>query len=500
MKRKILFVLMFLFLVSNTGCITRPFIKIPWSFKITRLFIKGTPEQIAKNSYRKELIKKKKLISRIKSNPYLYVGEGVSKIGKSVSDAIKSASKMAKKELAESIKMRIKLTIVDVLGKKSETSDEWFESKTESYSDIVFRDLKGRDFLYYPDNKTVTYLYWISKKEYKLQVDEDLKRKKETIMGFLNEGMSSYKKEDFGNALSNYFEANKKLIRYFDGSPVEEHVKGDTVELNSFIHSQIIKIIENIRITPLDKVVMYDVKGVPRKNPSILVEALNKKGQSFPVHNLALLVKFEKGNGQLYEDVRSDINGIAIININHINPKFPDALLKVGLNLKKMGASESSKDWDVSPSTQVKLIRIQTIALTVKFFNGNTVTVPNNFVADLKSNLLEDDFGIVDFNIRSDKITKNEIRKADELNVDYLLVIVIKAKTGGPDITGMFWGTVSSNATLFSIPDGAPVFTFQGPSAEGEHIDRSSAGWDAFAKIQNNLLKKVNRKIMALNE
>jgi len=444
---------------------------------------------------RKDFLQNKKEIEKIKNDDAFYVGEGIVQIKITSADAIKEAKKEARKELTKTIEVKIEATIVDVIGKRARESYEWFESKTKSYSDIVLRDIPpGKYFLYYPTEKSVTYLLRVSKKKYEESVKRDIEGRKKRIMGSVRPGLEAMDKKDFALALNHFLGAKELFEESFGNTSLETKIEDTNVELNSYINGKIIALINGITITPLDERITYSAEGKVSRKPRVSVVYIDERKKKSPVPSIHLLAKFTKGEGQITSRFNADINGIGQLPIEYLNPEIEESIIEIKLDMEKIGAG--AEKISIVPSCSIKFSKTKTVAISVVFLKKGHKTTPSDLLNEIKTVFLDKAFGVTEYNIKRKTVSEEDKQNArNSLYADYLLSIETKASGGGPDMYGMYWSYSSGSVMMYSLSDGSEIFTFSIPSTKGEHVTSSGAAWDAFGKIKPVLLRKLKQNI-----
>ncbi len=457
-------------------------------------FKRPTLKQIEKSA---KIEQNKRKVSEKKRDPRLFVGEGVVNTHRfKLDEAIKNATEDARADLAKGIRVKVKATIVYEVSEKADVNTSWFNSHIDSYTDMVLHEVKCNYYYPYPDQGYVTGLCWLSKRKYDEYVTEDLRRKKAKVLGFLKPGLEAMTGKNFALALNNLIEARNQIKEFFGGTPVETEINGEKLELNSFTQSKIATLINNLEIKPLDKKVSYDAEGKPSVNPQVYVAYREERESETRVANIPLVVKivYPTGGEEIITyGIKTSTDGLADIVIEHIDASKDHAVLEIKLDAKKIGIPPEQKS--IMPICHIYLHKIQTIAVSVVFLNNQQRIIPSGFVDEIKQILLDKGYDTIDHAIQGQKVTNQDKKAAQVLNADYLLSVEINASGGGPDMYGMCWSRASSRIAFYSIPQGKELFALPGPSAKGEHVTISGAGWDAFSKVGPGLIKILKSKL-----
>ncbi len=439
----------------------------------------------------------KRRVGEKKRDPRLFVGESVVNTDKfGLEEAIQNAKEGARADLAAGIRLRVKATIEYEVSEKADENTSWFNSRIDSYTDMVLHEVKCNYYYPCPDQDYVTGLCWLSRKKYDEYVTEDLRRKKAKVLGFLKPGLEAINGRNFALALNTLIKAGKEIKKFFGETPIETEINGEKLELNSFTQSKIATLINNLEIKPLDKKVNYDAEGKPSVNPRVYVAYREEGGAEARVANIPLVAKIVYPTGEekiVTYGIKTSTDGLAEIVIEHIDASKNHALLEVKLGEKEIGIQPEQKF--ITPICHIYLHKIQTIAISVVFFNNHHRILPVGFVDEVKQTLLDKGYGTIDYAIQGERVTNQDKRGAQDLHADYLLSMKITALGGGPDMYGMCWSKASSRIVLYSIPQGKELFALSGPSAKGEHVTVSGAGWEAFSKVKPGLIKLLKSKL-----
>jgi hypothetical protein len=476
---------------------------------LTSIFIFFSCVNLQVSKKRLSLEKKEKTVKAQISDlrKKFYVGEGWAKIEKG--DIVKSLEKAktsARKDLATTIKSRVVQTIVSELGESAHKAYENFNSRIEVYTNVILEKPDYENwFKSYPGEDYVTYVICVSEETFRQWVIKDIEMKLSPILGYLNPALRDLKNKKFSPALTNFLKSREETENKFAGMPIEivisdnqayslkqaeeQKVGGKKEELFSFINSKITDLLGAISLVYLeDREITYTSDGKISANPRIQV-VLKEGNNNVPVTNFPLKAKFVTGKGVVEEEFSSDVYGIAEINIKEIDPSFRETIIEVAVNAEKLGIKK--EDLVTLPNIYIKLLKLQTAALYVRFINIGEVTKVDSFTNKVKSLLINAGYSVVDSS------TKDLEKVKYDLNADYLLAIELKTVVTGPDPFGVFSASIEGQAKMSSV-DGRDLFIILCPNAEGEHISKSGAGFDALARVSSSFLKQIEQKIVSV--
>ena len=439
-------------------------------------------------------------LAAMRSRNDIYWGEGIASLDPDIGIARVEAKKRAQKDLSEKIRVEVKsdieiLTVRSVASageKYSESVLKNISEKIETYSSMVLENVKESEFFMdYPKPGSGVFFVHISRKDYQQKVKNDLEQKKNIIMTAVNSGNSDFEKGRFLSGVKEYADAKNKYTDFFNGIPVFENIDNKKIEISSFLDNTISAFFNGVTIELLNSGFQYDSAGSLDKRPKVYARYTNKQGRTQNVRKLPLSAKFIKGKGEVTGTFTGDY-GQAEIPVSSVDASARQAVLKITVDTGKI----EGLDKNILPPElflNINLNRKKTVALSVNFSNLGKYT-STDLEKMAASTLINNKYSVLPVNIKNRNSLMNE---KNPINADYILIISAKT-SGGGNVGGynnMFSARCTGEISLFRLPAKSMVASVSAGSAQGFGTSKVSAGWDAFGKNKNNIMKKTKQVI-----
>lgn len=293
------------------------------------------------------------------NEPRYYTGVGQS-FKDGTNNYIQAAKKSALDDLVSQIKVNVSSTsILSTLEENRKDFQERYEQiiQTTAADDIEEFELVGA----YEDDRNYWVYYRLSKERYR-ELKEEQKRNAITVAtDFLEKARAAEQQHERLQALGFYFLAFRSVEKYL-GEAIPVQLDGSEVLLTNEIYASIKSLVGKIRIqvSPSEMIISRRLNG---NDQSVVAKAIYSD-TNLPVSFLPLSASFDKGQGDVFPDYRTDIEGEARILLNKITSRELEQTVNVKVNLDALSGTSSSPVYNLiastlkAPSSQV-LLKVQ---------------------------------------------------------------------------------------------------------------------------------------------
>ncbi len=432
----------------------------------------------------------------------IYWGDGMADISMDLWKGKIDARKRAMNALSEQIKIKVSSDVEMVISKNSVSnggaySEEVKKSitqKLETYTNQVLTNLKeSKLFIDYPQKGTATYVVYISKKEYEAKVKNDLNQKKQLITDTIKSGDKEFVNGNFIAGVNLYARAKQLKQSFFGLIPIYYDIDGDgkAEELTICINDRIRNFFTNIKLTLLNASFLYDSEGLLETLPRVYARYTDLNGEKHHVAGLSLKAVFVKGGGRIAPIITGDYGEVEI-PFTRINPRSREVTIRLVVNTAKINGIKKIAAGG-GTSLIIKMKRKKTIALAVNFLNNRKNIIPGNIKEKIASILLEKKYSVIHKPFKRE----SEIKNTKNVNADY--IFFVSAKTTGSGAVGqyanMFTSHCGANIKVYKMPLKNQAFSGNIRKAQGFGVSLESAGWDAFGKITDKIIKNAEEII-----
>lgn len=437
-----------------------------------------------------------------RSDSSVYWGDGISDISKDIGKGKIEARLRAMNALAEQIKIKVSSDFKMIISQNSMTDKKGYSAdvkksitqKLETYTNQVLTNLKeSKLFIDYPKEGSATYVVYISRKEYEDKVRNDLNRKKQLITDTIKSGDKEFAAGNYVAGINLYVQAKQLKQSFFGLIPIYYDIDGDgqADELTICINERIRGFFNNTKLSLLNDSFQYDSEGIPETLPRVYVQYTDSAGEKHHVSGLTLKPSFVKGGGRISRIITGDYGEVEV-PVSRINPKSREVLLRLKVDIAKIkGVKEIAAG--CSHSLVIKMKRKKTIALAISFINHKKNVVPGNIKEKIASLMLDKKYSVIHTPFKRE----SEIKNSQNVNADY--IFFVSAKTTGEGAVGqyanMFTSHCGANIKVYKMPLKSQAFSGNIENAQGFGVSIESAGWDAFGKISESIVKKAEKII-----
>jgi len=458
-------------------------------------------------------LKTQSAIHSIKTDDTLYFGESFARLIEDVDlgESIEKAKGYARTSLAEKIRVKVRATInVELTGTKKETDrsyeeeiEEKIRKNIETYTNIVLSGHELDTYLDYPEVGLVTCIVYISKDKYDQDVRKALKSKKQIVMQYVDDAISSTVEGNMKMAMDRYLDALHTMDDVLGGMPVRGDIDhdGNPEDYRTHIESELKQIIGNFEMAVSGNgSYVYDASGHVRSEPLLYVNYTSGTGKR-SVNNLPLKAEFMSGGGSVSSDLTTGSYGELQFKVDRVDPSVSRAEMKVTIDETRLPGLERLHI-PTMPFCLLEFNKALTIALTVSFDNIGGNGNIDNIAASVRTRLIARDMQVVDLYAQENGDLQKLLTEAKNKHADFLFRILAVAEKIGPigDL-GMVNATCRVNLEIFNLASGAVIAQRQTTPKTGYGMgdNYSAAGWEAFGKSEAQITKLADDLIGQLH-
>jgi len=287
-------------------------------------------------------------VDKIKKNPdYIW--------GESSATTLEQADQFAMKDLISQISVKIESSYSNVLTETESDINEYTRSAINTYTNIY---LNYAQRIVVKKKKSVYVLRYMDKKD----IEEMFENRKVKIYDYVNLAILAEQDYRIADALRYYYWALILLTSHPDGGNLRYSAPSNVeISLLPFIHSELDKIFQNLRITVVDTLYNANAKSL----------ILSVRYRSKPVTNLDYVYWYGDGFSNLY----SVKDGLGIIDFySDQADNFNDIKLKI----EYVYESRSIIDPDVQSVMQMSVLpRLKEAEITIPLYNTQKGIVLN---------------------------------------------------------------------------------------------------------------------------
>ncbi len=280
------------------------------------------------------------------NEPRYYTGVGHS-FKDGTNNYVQTARKSALDDLISQIKVTVSTTsILSTLEQNRKDFQERYEQiiQTTAADDLEEFELVGA----YEDDRNYWVYYRLSKERYR-QIKEEQKRKAVSLAtDFLIKARQAEERQERVQALGFYFLAFRSIEKYL-GEAIPIQLDGKEVLLTNEIYASLKALLDKIQVL-VDPAEVEVNRRVNLNAQPVNVLASYRDLQQ-PAANLPLAATFEKGQGDVFPDYRTDDLGGAKILINKISSREWEQTISVKVNLDAISGSGNSPVYNLVVST-----------------------------------------------------------------------------------------------------------------------------------------------------
>ena len=411
-----------------------------------------------------------------------YIGIGHASKIKGSNDHIEKATSEALKNLASEITVNISGEVVSSMIEKSGILEEELKSKIRSTTEA---ELEGYELVdQWQDKKDYWIYYRLSRVRYQAAREEKINKAISLALDLFSQAKKSEQNKEYDKALLLFLQSLKPIEKYI-GETLKTKYLGQNIYLNNEIYLSIQNMLSNIELKPVtDNIKAKRNKSV--KQP-IKVEALYFDAEQIPIPNLPILFSFKRGEGDLIENVKTNMNGIALSKISKITSSEKMQILNAELDISKLINQDSTsfvyqnilKTFPL-PSTNI----ILNVTGLLIFIESEEINLGKELSVlhiepKLKESLSEKGFSFTD-----------DMGKAD-------IYIEIKARTReGSEMFGMYSTFVDVTVSALEMSSGEEIYKNVFNNVNGQGLNAEKAGLKAFENVAEKISKNMVPKII----
>jgi hypothetical protein len=283
----------------------------------------------------------------LKTEPYqdgYYTGVGHStKDG--TNNYVQSARKSALEDLVSQIKVNVSSTsVLSVLEMDKKVKEEYEQIIQTTAAD----DIEEFEMVDAWEDATNYWVYYrLSIARYR-QIKEEQKRNA-TILAtdYFGKGKESEANNELLQAVGFYFQAFRSVEKYL-GEPIRVTMDGNEVLLVNETYASIQRILDriNVRVDPAE--IMLN-RRVNQTAHSVIANASYKDGRAAIA--VPLKAAFEKGEGDIFPEYKTDEKGNARILLNRINSRELEQVLSIKVDVDALSGKSASPIYNLISQT-----------------------------------------------------------------------------------------------------------------------------------------------------
>ena len=283
----------------------------------------------------------------LKSQPYqdgYYTGIGHSQKD-GTNNYIQSAKKSALDDLVSQIKVNVASTSVLSFFETDKKMREEYEQIIKTTAADELQEFELVDAWEDANNYWVYYQLSISRYR---QIKEEQKRNATSLaIDYFSKGLESEKSGQRLQAISFYFQAFRSIEKYL-GEAIRVTVGDREVLLVNEIYSAIQKQLEKVKIQVQPSEIMVN-RRLAQSQLDVIAQTFYNDGSA--ASELPLIASFEKGEGEIFPEYRTDQKGEARILISRISAMDTEQRVGVKVNIDALSGTSSSPVYSLIAKT-----------------------------------------------------------------------------------------------------------------------------------------------------
>jgi len=410
-----------------------------------------------------------------------YIGIGHASKIKGQNDHIEKAASEALKNLASEITVNISGEVVSSMIEKSGLLEEELKSKIRSTTEAELENYELVE--QWQDKKEYWIYYRLSKIKYRLAREEKIEKAISLALDLFSKAKENEQNKEYEKALLSYLQALKPIEKY-SGETLKTQYQGKEIFLNNEIYFSIQNLLSNIELSPV--VNNISAKRNKAVKQPIKVKAIHNENESISISNLPIAFSFKRGEGDLIESAKTNMDGTASSKISKITSSEKMQILIVELDISKLINQDSTsfvyqnilKTFPI-PSTRI-ILNVSGLLIYVESeeINLGKELAVLHIEPKLKESFAENGFSFTD-----------DMGKAD-------IFITIKARTReGSEMFGMYSAFVDVTVSALEMSSGEEIYKNVFNNVTGQGVSNEKAGFKAFEnaaeKISNNMVPKI---------
>lgn len=412
-------------------------------------------------------------------DPNYYLGIGSAAKTQYGAEAQKSAQDLALADLASQITVTISSDIVTSLIEKGAITEEEYMATTRSKA---VADLEGHELVDTWQDAHYHYAYFrLSKATYAaIQA-----RKRQAAIALSSDYLSKAEiaaaQYQFANSFNALIQAFLPLLPYLNEA-LQADYEGRSVILSNEVNTQLQNLLENITLMPSSTNVEAKL-GRPI-NSTLTVVAKTVEGNA--LRGLPLKVAFKKGSGELVDEIITNNQGVASLEISNITAPVKLQILEVSVDVDQLIAGINSPLLtvlvnNIPPSNTriiLEVINPYIYLESSELFDGRAL--PQLQVEpQLKNHFITEGFNFVD--------------EPDQ--ADWQMTLSASASKG-TEYSGMFTTFANVSLSVIDRQSGAEIYKNSLSRVKGIDLSYDNAANKAFANAAEELNATIIPEIL----
>lgn len=421
--------------------------------------------------------------SWLKNEPYqegYYTGIGHSKKD-GTNNYVQAAKKSALDDLVSQIKVNVSSTSVLSFLEVDKKLQEQYEQIIQTTAADEIEEFELVDA--WEDAGNYWVYYRLSIARYR-QIKEEQKRNATLLAtDYLKKARQAEKDGERLQAISFYFQAFRSIEKYL-GEAIRVTVDNQELLLVNEIYASIQAILDkiNVQVTPSEIVLN---RRVNQTQHAVVAKAFYKDLKKI-APNLPLKASFEKGEGDVFPEYKTDEAGQSRILLNRIGSKDLEQTLAIKVNIDALSGTSASPVYSLIaktlnvPRTQVNM-KVQRPIVYLTSEEKSLGSAKNNYqISNKLKNLLA-----------NNGFEFTEDRKLADLWFD------VKADSEKGAVSGSIYITyLTSVIKVMALKEGREIYATTFDRLKGYGLDYDKSSVDAYNKALESLEKERMKELL----
>ena len=406
-----------------------------------------------------------------------YIGIGVAEKDTETSEYIQKAKNRALREIASEITVTISSATLNQILEKAGVVKEEFESQIQSSTQA---QLEGYELVdTWEDKKQYWVYYTLSKEKYTQLRKAKIDKAVSLSLDFYSKAEQKKASNQITEALQLYLQAFNP-IEPFLSEPLETMYNGQDIYLLNTIHSSLQQVLGMISLKPVQPEIDATI-GRGLVDP-ILFRAFYIQS---PIANFPLFYSFLKGEGELIENDKTGMNGLASCRVSNIVSADKMQVIKAEMAMDKLVTQE-----ELNPIIQ-DIIKSLSIPSANVLLN---VVGPQVFIESTELNFGESlDVNYIEPKLK-EKLSEYGYSFVDmKSDADYVIVIDAQSRKGST-VYNMCSAFVDVTISVMDMSTYEEIYKNTFSNVKGINTDMDKAGLSAF----DNASKQISAEIIQI--
>ena len=418
----------------------------------------------------------------LKNQPYrdgYYTGIGHSQKDGS-NNYIQAAKKSALDDLVSQIKVNVASTSVLSFFETDKKMQEQYEQIIKTTVADELQEFELVDA--WEDAGNYWVYYQLSIARYR-QIKEEAKRNATLLaQDYFTKGRESEKTGDRLQAIGFYFQAFRSIEKYL-GEAIRVTVDGREVLLVNEIYASIQNLLDKINVRVVPAEILLN-RRLAQSEQNVIAKAHFK--DNLPVASLPLVAAFEKGQGEIFPDYKTNEAGESKILLSRISSRETDQSVSVKVNIDAISGTSSSPVY----SLIAKTLNVPRAQILLKVQRPVVfLTADEKSLGDIKSN---HQIG----NKLKNLLVNNGFEFTDNKNVADLW-FDIRADSEKGSVSGSIYITYLTGVIrVTAVKEGKEIYAATLDRVKGYGLDYDKSSIDAYNKALESLEKEQMKDLL----